>query len=69
MRLELATEDARFVHTQLARRVRDLEQELNHTEKRDLRNALAVDLTRLQNITHDLERRVADDLKAADDFV
>jgi phage FluMu protein gp41 len=49
-------EDARFTHEQLVRRLRQLEIELAHTDERELKSALARDVTRLQKIAEHLDR-------------
>lgn len=56
MRLDLTMEDARFTHEQLVRRLRQLEIELAHTDERELKSALARDVTRLQKIAEHLDR-------------
>jgi hypothetical protein len=50
MQLELTTEDARFLHEHLVRHLRSLEDELVHTEKRDLQRALAADAKHLREL-------------------
>lgn len=54
MKLELIGEDARFLHAQLQRRLRDIEAELVHTDKHALQVALAADVRRMQRLTNDL---------------
>ncbi len=50
MKLDLTNADARIVHTQLLRRLQDLEMELAHTDRREFKQALAEDVTRLRRI-------------------
>jgi hypothetical protein len=54
MKLELSTEDARFLEAQLTRHLAELDDELVHTEKRSLRTALAEDAERLRRIVGQL---------------
>jgi hypothetical protein len=61
MNLELTTGDAQFLHEQLVRHARSVENELAHTDKRELQRALAADYARLQRIAHGLERLLDED--------
>jgi hypothetical protein len=61
MKLELAVDDAQFLHQQLVRHARAVEDELAHTDKRELQRALADDFARLQRIAHGLERLLDED--------
>jgi hypothetical protein len=67
MRLDLTMEDVRFVHAQLVRRLRDLEVELAHTDKRELQASLAKDVARLRSITDHLTSLERDEV--LDEFV
>ena len=55
MRLDLETEDARFLHTQLKRRLSELEMELVHTDDHALHRALLADIARLESIVRHVE--------------
>lgn len=50
MKLDLSTDDARFLGAQLARHASEIEDELVHTDERGLQHALAADLERLRRI-------------------
>ena len=65
MKLDLSKDEAMFLKEQLARRISDLEDELVHTDARDLQSALAGDARRLGAIGHRLDRLLdADDVAA-----
>lgn len=65
MKLDLTVDDARFMKSQLDRRLQELEVELAHTEKRSLQHALAVDVQRMEKLTsqlgHLLEEEVVEE--------
>jgi hypothetical protein len=48
MQIDLDTDDIRFLHRQLTRHLEEMENELVHTDKRDLQRALAMDAQRLR---------------------
>ena len=50
MQIDLNTEDARFLHQQLARHLEEMESELVHTDKRDLQREIAADTRRLREL-------------------
>ena len=50
MQIDLSTEDARFLHQQLARHLEEMESELVHTDKRDLQREIAADTRRLREL-------------------
>ncbi len=56
MTLELNVEEAEFLYQQLVQHTHEVDVELAHTEKRELQHALAVDLSRLQQLSGKLER-------------
>lgn len=55
IQLTLSTDEAAFLDRQLARHVHEVEDELIHTDKHDLQQALAGDLDRLRRIRGKLE--------------
>jgi hypothetical protein len=55
MKLDLSVEEARFLREHLIRHIAGVDNELIHTEKRELQHALAVDAEHLLRI----ERRLA----------
>lgn len=54
--LNLRTEDAAFLHDQLAKQLTHVEHELVHTDARDMQHELAHDLERLRALIHDFDR-------------
>jgi hypothetical protein len=48
--LELSLDDARLLHEHLVRHIAEVDDELVHTEKRELRHALALDAEHLRRI-------------------
>ena len=50
MRLELSPDEARFLHEQLVRQLQWIEDELVHTDKRDLQREIAADAQRLREL-------------------
>jgi hypothetical protein len=48
MQIDLDTDDIRFLHRQLTRHLEEMENELVHTDKRDLQRLLAMDAQRLR---------------------
>jgi hypothetical protein len=65
MKLDLAKEDMKFLHAQLEHHLHEMEDELAHTEKRQLQAELAIDVTRMQGILHTIDVAVAEN---QDDF-
>ena len=57
--LELSVDDARCLRDHLARHVTEVDDEQAHTERRQLRHALAVDADRLRLIQGQLTRVLA----------
>ncbi len=55
MRLDLETEDARFLHAQLTRRLEELENEIVHTDDRAMHRSLLADVARLESIVRHVE--------------
>jgi hypothetical protein len=60
MHLDLSPDEARFLKAQLARHLAEVEDELVHTEARDLQTALATDLERLRTIEDRLAHLIED---------
>lgn len=56
--LELTDEDAAFLREQLAMRHRDAENELIHTDKREMQREIAQDLRRLEGLQEHLVSRL-----------
>jgi hypothetical protein len=56
MKLEFSMDEASFIRSQLSRRLADLEDELVHTDKRELQAALAAETDRLRHIERTLGR-------------
>jgi hypothetical protein len=54
--LELSLDDARCLGAHLARHIAEVDDELVHTERRQMRHELAVDVDRLRLIQKELER-------------
>jgi len=50
MRYELSPDDARFLHDQLVRHLQVIEDELIHTDRRDLQREIAADARRLREL-------------------
>lgn len=59
MHLELSADEARLLKTQLDRRIVDLDDELVHTDKHELQQALNFDVERLRAIDERLARLIA----------
>jgi len=55
MRLDLDSEEGRFLHAQLKRRLQDLESEVVHTDDWDTHHALLADIARLEAIVMHIE--------------
>lgn len=60
MKLDLSTDDAKFLEAQLSRHAEEVEDELAHTDRHSLQHALAQDLDRLNEILGRLRRCVAE---------
>ena len=58
--LDLSVTDADFLRTQIDRRVQEVDNELVHTDKRELQRALAIDLERLLTLQARLTELVTD---------
>jgi hypothetical protein len=58
MQFELTKDDALFLRNQLVAHVREVQSELAHTEQHELQRSLAKDLTRLQQITENLNQQL-----------
>lgn len=56
MTLELSFDDARCLFDHLARHIAEVDDELIHTERRQMRHELAVDVDRLRLIQKQLAR-------------
>lgn len=54
--LELSLDDARLLREHLARHIAEVDDELVHTEKRQMRHALAMDADHLRQIENRLTR-------------
>ena len=54
MTLELSLDDARLLREHLVRHIVEVDDELIHTERRQMRHELAVDVDRLRQIEHRL---------------
>lgn len=54
MTLELSVDDARLLREHLVRHIVEVDDELIHTERRELRHELALDVDRLRQIEHRL---------------
>jgi hypothetical protein len=50
MQIDLSIDDARFLHQHLSRHLEEMENELVHTDKRDMQRAIAADAERLRGI-------------------
>jgi hypothetical protein len=48
MQLDLSPDDARFLHQVLERHLQEMENELVHTDKRDMQREIAADTRRLR---------------------
>ena len=57
--LELTKEDATFLENQLASRTQQVENELVHTDKRQMQADIARDLKRLEQLCERLKRALA----------
>ncbi len=55
MRLDLDTDDGRFLHVQLKRRLGELEIEVVHTDDHAMHRALLADIARLEAIVKHVE--------------
>jgi hypothetical protein len=62
--VELESNDARFLYEQLMRHVETMQNELVHTDKRELQRAIALDLARLQRIAGKLGGTLQQQLSA-----
>ena len=58
--LDLSVTDADFLRAQIDRRVQEVDNELVHTDKRELQRALAIDLERLLALQARLAELVTD---------
>jgi hypothetical protein len=54
--LELSLDDARLLREHLVRHIAEVDDELGHTERRQMRHALALDVDRLRQIEKLLAR-------------
>jgi hypothetical protein len=54
--LELSVDDARFLREHLVRHIAEVDDELVHTEQRQMRHALALDVDHLRQIEGQLAR-------------
>ncbi len=50
MQIDLSLDDARFLHQVLARHLEEMENELVHTDQRDLQREIAADARRLREL-------------------
>lgn len=57
--LALSLEDAQFLREHLQRHIAEVDDELVHTERRDMRHALAQDVERLRRIENQLAQLLA----------
>jgi hypothetical protein len=55
MRLDLDTDDGRFLHAQLKRRLSELEIEVVHTDDHAMHRALLADIARLEALVKHVE--------------
>ncbi len=55
MRLDLDTDDGRFLHAQLKRRLSELEIEVVHTDDHTMHRALLADIARLEALVKHVE--------------
>ena len=60
VRLELAVEDAKLLHEQLAYRIADLDRDLVRTDQHRLQHALAEEVRRLGAVLEGLGTSIAD---------
>jgi hypothetical protein len=50
MQIDLSLDDARFLHQLLARHLQEMENELVHTDKREMQREIAADTRRLREL-------------------
>lgn len=50
MQIDLSPDDARFLHQVLARHLQEMENELVHTDKREMQREIAADTRRLREL-------------------